>query len=145
MRIVRCHESRFALRYTNYLDFVYAFWGPIALQRLIRLSDFTKRAKNETLSERTLQICFALSRSECSGRRVIVFLGGISLQNNPFDNNIARVSTAQRHSVRGSQNLILCSLYGEREREREIERKLIRHGSCTAPINTNDDTKGLNG
>ena len=104
LRFLRCElfdATKAAIRYSNYLHFVHEMWGPIALQRPIRLSDFTK-SEMKLFRKGYSQI---LPFRDQSGRRVIVILGGIEIafQNNIVD-KITRVSTAQRHGVRGSQN-----------------------------------------
>ena len=75
LRFLRCElfdATKAAIRYTNYLNFVHEMWGPIALQRPIRLSDFTK-SEMKLFRKGEFQI---LPFRDQSGRRVIVCLGG---------------------------------------------------------------------
>ena len=104
LRFLRCElfdATKAATRYTNYLDFVYEFWGPIALQRPIRLSDCTN-SEMKYFRKGDFQI---LPFRDQSGRRVIAILGGMEMSfQTKAVNDFARVSTAQWHGVRGSQN-----------------------------------------
>ena len=122
LRFLRCElfdVTKAATRYANYLNFVHELWGPIALQRPIRLADFTT-SEMKLFRKGYFQI---LPFRDQSGRRVIVVLGGMSVPKNDHA-MIARVSTAQWLCVRGSQNRILCSLCGEKDRSIERDQRV---------------------
>eukprot|EP00536_Pseudo-nitzschia_multiseries_P000181 jgi/Psemu1/398/gm1.398_g len=72
--------AKAAVRFANYLDFVKTYWGTeIALNRLIRLSDFTKD-EIKLFRKGYFQV---LPFRDRSGRRVITLLGGVGSDVDP--------------------------------------------------------------
>jgi len=87
LRFLRCElfdAPRAALRFANYLSFVNDLWGPVALEREIRFSDFTTE-EAKIFRKGYYQL---LPVRDQSGRRVIVFLGGMGFS--PDTNERAR-------------------------------------------------------
>ncbi len=76
LRFLRCelfNVRRAVQRYYNYLDYAYQYWGDVALERPIRLTDFSK-AELKFFREGFFQI---LPYRDSSGRRIFVILGGM--------------------------------------------------------------------
>lgn len=81
LRFIRCElfdVPKAVLRFCNYLDFAYEFWGAIALKRPIRLTDFSK-AELKLFRKGFFQV---LPFRDNSGRRIMAYTGGI---NSHFD------------------------------------------------------------
>lgn len=76
LRFLRCelfNVPKAVRRFYNYLDYVYEYWGEVALKRPIRFTDFTK-AEQKLFRKGFFQL---LPFRDSSGRRVMVFLGGM--------------------------------------------------------------------
>jgi len=131
LRFLRCElfdATKAATRYSNYLDFVHEMWGPIALQRPIRMSDFTT-SEMKFFRKGYFQI---LPFRDQSGRRVFVVLGGMIIENNAVD-NIARVSTVRNGMAFVEVKIECFVIFIERERERnqKAERADARISNCS--------------
>ena len=73
LRFLRCElfdAHKAATRYVNYLEFVYEFWGHIAIEREIKFSDFTKE-EVRLFRKGNYQL---LPVRDQSGRKVLVCL-----------------------------------------------------------------------
>ena len=80
LRIELFDAAKAVKRFVSYLDFVREHWGPeIALQRLIRFSDFTK-AEMKLFRKGYFQV---LPFRDHSGRRIISLLGGFDPEVDP--------------------------------------------------------------
>lgn len=76
LRFLRCElfdVSKAVKRFYNYLNYVYEYWGDVALKRPIRMKDFTKAE----LKLFRRGFCQLLPFRDSSGRRVMVILGAM--------------------------------------------------------------------
>ena len=76
LRFLRCElfdVPKAVRRFCNYLDYAYEYWGNVALERPIRLTDFSK-AEIKVFRKGFFQL---LPFRDSSGRRVMMFLGGM--------------------------------------------------------------------
>jgi len=76
LRFLRCElfdVSKAVRRYYNYLDYAHQYWGDVALERPIRLTDFSK-PELKFFRNGFFQL---LPFRDSSGRRVMVVLGGM--------------------------------------------------------------------
>jgi hypothetical protein len=115
LRFLRCElfdVPSAVKRFYNYLSLVHDYWGSVALDRPIRITDFTK----SELKVFRMGFYQLLPFRDSSGRRMMVVLGGMKVHEDPS----ARVCTFsqtdcfrfyQKKNDSMSQNFISCFLY----------------------------------
>lgn len=75
LRFLRCElfdVQKAVIRFCNYLNFVHELWGSVALEREVRLADFS-RSETKLFRKGYFQL---LPFRDRSGRRIVTLLGG---------------------------------------------------------------------